>query len=138
MPVRRQLEAKREGHGQLQGQPYHYAHLNTALLLHLYPRPAQDNNLRTPGNFAYIPPQTSQVIMVLGRLTHYAVDAVLLSAFLAGVKRSTGLTPSVKTEDMTKSADVKKWIDNYLWVGEVVMDQSVALMSSSGYFERKR
>ncbi|KAE9975405.1 hypothetical protein EG328_003193 [Venturia inaequalis] len=74
--------------------------------------------------------------MVLGRLTHYAVDAVLLSAFLAGVKRSTGLT--VKTEDMTKSADVKKWIDNYLWVGEVVMDQSVALMSSSGYFERKR
>ncbi|TID13447.1 putative duf1748 domain containing protein [Venturia nashicola] len=76
--------------------------------------------------------------MVLGRLTHYAVDAVLLSAFLAGVKRSTGLTPSVKTEDMTKSTDVKKWIDNYLWVGEVVMDQSVALMSSSGYFERKR
>lgn len=65
MPVRRQLEAKREGHGQLQGQPYHYAHLNTALLLHLSPRPAQDNNLRTPGNFAYIPPQTSQVIMVV-------------------------------------------------------------------------
>ena len=28
----------------------------------------------------------------LGRLTHYAFDAVLLSAFLAGVKRSTGLT----------------------------------------------
>lgn len=28
----------------------------------------------------------------LGRLAHYAFDAVLLSAFLAGVKRSTGLT----------------------------------------------
>jgi hypothetical protein len=28
----------------------------------------------------------------LGRLTHWAFDAVLLSAFLAGVKRSTGLT----------------------------------------------
>lgn len=28
----------------------------------------------------------------LGRLTHYAFDAVLFSAFLAGVKRSTGLT----------------------------------------------
>jgi hypothetical protein len=28
----------------------------------------------------------------LGRLTHYAFDAVLISAFLAGVKRSTGLT----------------------------------------------
>ena len=36
----------------------------------------------------------------LGRLTHYAFDAVLLSAFLAGVKRSTGLTyvpPSTRT-----------------------------------------
>ncbi len=28
----------------------------------------------------------------LGRITHYAVDAVLISAFLAGVRRSTGLT----------------------------------------------
>lgn len=28
----------------------------------------------------------------LGRLTHYAFDAVLISAFLAGVRRSTGLT----------------------------------------------
>jgi Fungal protein of unknown function (DUF1748) len=28
----------------------------------------------------------------LGRLTHYAFDAILVSAFLAGVKRSTGLT----------------------------------------------
>ncbi|KAF2436721.1 DUF1748-domain-containing protein [Tothia fuscella] len=76
--------------------------------------------------------------MVLGRLTHYAFDAVLLSAFLAGVKRSTGLTPSIKSESMTQQTDVRRWIDNYLWVGEVVMDQSVALMSSSGYFERKR
>lgn len=28
--------------------------------------------------------------MVLGRLTHYAVDLVLVSAVVAGVKRSTG------------------------------------------------
>ncbi|CAK1355603.1 unnamed protein product [Cercospora beticola] len=34
----------------------------------------------------------TNVNMVLGRLTHYAFDAVLVSAFLAGVKRSTGLT----------------------------------------------
>jgi hypothetical protein len=33
---------------------------------------------------------------------------------------------------------MKKWIDNYLWVGETLMDQSVAIMSSSSYFERKR
>lgn len=49
-----------------------------------------------------------------------------------------GPRPSLKSEDMTKSTEMRKWIDNYLWVGEVVMDQSVALMSSSGYFERKR
>ncbi|KAF2140853.1 uncharacterized protein K452DRAFT_229445 [Aplosporella prunicola CBS 121167] len=73
-----------------------------------------------------------------GRLTHYAFDAVLFSAFLAGVKRSTGLTPSLKSETISESDNVKKWVDNYLWVGEVVMDQGVALMSSSGYFERKR
>jgi hypothetical protein len=30
--------------------------------------------------------------MVLGRLVHYTFDAIIVSAFLAGVKRSTGLT----------------------------------------------
>ena len=39
---------------------------------------------------------------------------------------------------MTESPNVKSWIENYLWVGETIMDQSVALMGSSGYFERKR
>ncbi|KAJ5722445.1 hypothetical protein N7488_000480 [Penicillium malachiteum] len=73
---------------------------------------------------------------MLGRLTHYAFDAVLFSAFLAGVKRSTGLT--VKTEQISDNKDVKKWIDNYLGVGEWVMDQSVAVMGSSSWFERRR
>ncbi|KAK3074445.1 hypothetical protein LTR53_001539 [Teratosphaeriaceae sp. CCFEE 6253] len=76
--------------------------------------------------------------MVLGRLTHYAFDAFLLSAFLAGVRRSTGLTPSIKAESVTESPNLKRWIENYLWVGETIMDQSVAIMGSSGYFERKR
>ncbi|KAJ5524339.1 hypothetical protein N7451_008085 [Penicillium sp. IBT 35674x] len=75
---------------------------------------------------------------MLGRLTHYAFDAVLFSAFLAGVKRSTGLTPSVKTEQLTDNKEVKKWFDNYLGVGEWVMDQSVAVMGSSSWFERRR
>ncbi|KAJ4373888.1 hypothetical protein N0V83_002627 [Neocucurbitaria cava] len=66
-----------------------------------------------------------RTLRFLGRVAHYAFDAVLISAFLAGVRRSTGLT-------------VKKWIDNYLWVGETLMDQSVAIFSSSSYFERKR
>lgn len=111
----------------------------------------------------------------LGRLTHYAFDAVLLSAFLAGVKRSTGLTyvplpfhqsipseqhpptpsiqphrmslikltklthsPSFKPDTLTESKELKSWVEKYLGVGEWVMDQSVAIMGSSSYFERKR
>jgi len=46
--------------------------------------------------------------------------------------------PSLKPESFSESPGVKKWIENYLWVGETMMDQSVALMGSSGYFERKR
>ncbi|KAI9706506.1 MAG: hypothetical protein M1836_003512 [Candelina mexicana] len=110
--------------------------------------------------------------MVLGRLTHYAFDAVLISAFLAGVKRSTGLTyflpplpfplpppsiklfqntqtnkprlppadhsPSLNSEKISESRELKKWIDNYLGMGEWVMDQSVAILGSTSWFERKR
>ncbi|KAF4966495.1 hypothetical protein FSARC_5836 [Fusarium sarcochroum] len=73
----------------------------------------------------------------VGRLTHYAFDAVLLSAFLAGMKRSTGLT--FKTDKVAgDSKEVTGWIDRYLGVGEWVMDQSVAIAGSSGYFERTR
>ncbi|KAI9834399.1 MAG: hypothetical protein M1819_003010 [Sarea resinae] len=65
-------------------------------------------------------------------------DTSSVSAFLAGVKRSTGLTPSVKTETVTESKEVKKWVDNYLGMGEWIMDQSIAIMGSSAWFERKR
>ncbi|KAJ5137669.1 hypothetical protein N7526_003902 [Penicillium atrosanguineum] len=73
---------------------------------------------------------------MFGRLTHYAFDAVLFSAFLAGVKRSTGLT--LKSEQISENKEVKRWVDNYLGVGEWVMDQSVAVMGSSSWFERRR
>ncbi|CAI7664531.1 unnamed protein product [Penicillium bialowiezense] len=73
---------------------------------------------------------------MFGRLTHYAFDAVLFSAFLAGVKRSTGLT--LNSDNITENKDVKKWVDSYLGVGEWVMDQSVAVMGSSAWFERRR
>ncbi|KAF5025847.1 hypothetical protein F66182_2069 [Fusarium sp. NRRL 66182] len=73
----------------------------------------------------------------VGRLTHYAFDAVLLSAFLAGMKRSTGL--SFKTDRVAgENKDLNRWIDKYLGVGEWVMDQSVAIAGSSGFFERTR
>ncbi|KAG9236444.1 hypothetical protein BJ875DRAFT_372099, partial [Amylocarpus encephaloides] len=72
----------------------------------------------------------------LGRLTHYAFDAVLISAFLAGMKRSTGLT--LKKDSLTENKEVNVWIEKYLGVGEWVMDQSVAIAGSSGFFERRR
>ncbi|KAF5863903.1 hypothetical protein ETB97_009189 [Aspergillus alliaceus] len=78
------------------------------------------------------------MVTMLGRLTHYAFDAVLVSAFLAGVRRSTGLTPSLNSDNITDNKDFKKWMDNYLGVGEWVMDQSVAVLGSSTWFERKR
>ncbi|KAG8413288.1 hypothetical protein J3458_012869 [Metarhizium acridum] len=60
-----------------------------------------------------------------------------VSAFLAGMKRSTGLT--FKTEKVAgENKEVSKWIDKYLGVGEWVMDQSVAFAGSSGFFERRR
>ena len=82
--------------------------------------------------------------MVFGRLAHYAFDAVLISTILAGMKRSTGLTltpifkkdPLGKADD--KSEDYNYWVGKYLGVGEWVMDQSVAVASSSGWFERTR
>ncbi|KAI1371838.1 hypothetical protein F4677DRAFT_463727 [Hypoxylon crocopeplum] len=75
----------------------------------------------------------------LGRLTHYAVDAVLISTILAGMRRSTGLT--LNTERISVGGDNKeanKWIEKYLGVGEWVMDQSVAIAGSSGWFQRTR
>ncbi|RAH44048.1 DUF1748 domain-containing protein [Aspergillus brunneoviolaceus CBS 621.78] len=73
---------------------------------------------------------------MLGRLSHYAFDAVLISAFLAGIKRSTGLT--LETDKITDNKDFKQWIDKYLGVGEWVMDQSVAVLGSTSWFERRR
>ncbi|KAH6878271.1 hypothetical protein BKA58DRAFT_92192 [Alternaria rosae] len=72
----------------------------------------------------------------LGKVAHYAFDAVLISAFLAGVRRSTGLT--VKPDTFGENPSAQKWFESYLWVGETVMDQSVAFFGSSSYFERKR
>ncbi|KAM3558583.1 hypothetical protein MY1884_003921 [Beauveria asiatica] len=73
----------------------------------------------------------------VGRLTHYAFDAVIISAFLAGMKRSTGLT--FKTEKVAgDNKEANKWINKYLGLGEWVMDQSVAIAGSSSFFERTR
>jgi hypothetical protein len=74
----------------------------------------------------------------VGRLAHYAFDAVLISTILAGMKRSTGLTLRAEKVTGEKESQVTSWIDKYLGVGEWVMDQSVAIAGSSSWFERRR
>jgi len=72
----------------------------------------------------------------IGRLAHYAFDAVLVSTILAGMKRSTGLT--FKKDALTENKDVNYWVERYLGVGEFVLDNAVAIAGSSAWFERKR
>ncbi|CAI2171881.1 16086_t:CDS:2 [Funneliformis geosporum] len=69
------------------------------------------------------------------KIVHFAADAVLVSAVLAGIKRSTGL--SVATNNI-ENQELRKAVNKFLNVGEWVVDQSILIMSSSAYFERKR
>ncbi|CAG8675677.1 16763_t:CDS:2 [Acaulospora morrowiae] len=72
--------------------------------------------------------------MVFGKVVHVAVDAVLVSAVLAGIKRSSGL--SLVTSNI-ENQDLRKAVDKFLDVGEWVVDQGTMVMKSSQYFERK-
>ncbi|RLV94152.1 hypothetical protein JA1_002007 [Spathaspora sp. JA1] len=71
---------------------------------------------------------------MLGKVAHIGFDVVLLSGFLAGVKRSTGLTPNLEA---IESKDVKYYSQKYLDLGERAFDWSVAYLGSSEYFTRK-
>ncbi|QSS66765.1 hypothetical protein I7I51_02976, partial [Histoplasma capsulatum] len=48
------------------------------------------------------------------------------------------LSPSLNSQKISDNPQVNKWVDSYLGIGEWVMDQSVAVFGSSGYFERRR
>lgn len=48
------------------------------------------------------------------------------------------LSPRFESDKISESKELKRWVDNYLGMGEWVMDQSVAILGSTGYFERKR
>ncbi|KAF2666554.1 DUF1748-domain-containing protein [Microthyrium microscopicum] len=72
----------------------------------------------------------------VGRIMHIGFDAVLISTVFAGIRRSTGLT--VQPKAISDNTTVTGYLDTYLWMGEAVMDQSVAFMSMSKYVERKR
>ncbi|KAK4194947.1 hypothetical protein QBC40DRAFT_289874 [Triangularia verruculosa] len=74
----------------------------------------------------------------LARLTHYAFDAVLVSAILAGVKRSTGLTFQADQIGSDENDAFRKFTYKYLGMGEWIMDQTVAIAGSSKWFKRTR
>lgn len=92
--------------------------------------------------------------MVLGRVVHYAVDAVLLSTVVAGVRRSSGFTsapspsphltlltfaprpdhrpdPSIISDPTARSV-----AESFLGVGETIFDMIQATAVNSSYFKR--
>ncbi|KAI0351777.1 DUF1748-domain-containing protein [Trametes cingulata] len=71
--------------------------------------------------------------MVLGRLIHYGVDAVLLSTLLAGVRRSSGFT--LETERITDPT-LRSFADKYLGFGESLFDLVQGTAVNSNYFKR--
>ncbi|KAI0698863.1 DUF1748-domain-containing protein [Cytidiella melzeri] len=71
---------------------------------------------------------------MLGKLVHIGFDALIISAFLAGVKRNTGLTP--KLSDVPNK-DVRQLLQTYLGIGEYVFDFAVVTFGRLASFERK-
>lgn len=68
------------------------------------------------------------------KAAHIGFDLVLVLAFLAGVKRNTGLMPATeKIENET----VRDYTNQYLRIGDRVYDWSVAYFGGSDYFDRK-
>ncbi|KAJ1658706.1 hypothetical protein IWQ61_002091 [Dispira simplex] len=71
---------------------------------------------------------------MLGRLIHYAADAILVSAVLAGIRRSSGLT--LKT-DTVENKELRELVERYLGWGEKTLDMGASILSSSKFFERR-
>ena len=95
------------------------------------------------------------------QLCHYAIDLVLISCCLAGIRRSTGLSVSlarlhnrdvcVAALSMLADRGRRQLFANYLSIGgasarpglhligaERVLDTTVVAMSNSQWFERRR
>lgn len=54
---------------------------------------------------------------MFGRLIHYGFDAILISMCLAGIKRNTGLTPSLrKVPNKDVRNVVRLWLETGEWV----------------------
>ncbi|CAE6410264.1 unnamed protein product [Rhizoctonia solani] len=72
--------------------------------------------------------------MVVGRLVHYGVDVVLVSAVFAGVKKSTGYTPET---NLITDPTLKSVADSVLGIGETVFGIVQGNAVTSSYFKRE-
>ncbi|KAK0467978.1 DUF1748-domain-containing protein [Desarmillaria tabescens] len=72
---------------------------------------------------------------MLGKLVHIGIDAIIISAFLAGVKRTTGLTPAL---GQVPNKDIRQLLRSYLEMGEYTLDFAVVIFGRSSSFERTR
>ncbi|KAG1718267.1 DUF1748-domain-containing protein [Suillus lakei] len=71
--------------------------------------------------------------MALGRIVHYAVDAVLVSTIITGIRRSSGFAV-----DTTLISDptMCSFADRFLGVGETIFDMATATSVKSDYFRK--
>lgn len=67
----------------------------------------------------------------MGAVVHFAVDLVLVSMVLAGIRRSTGL------ELNYSKSDLRYYISKYVALGEIMFDRCVNLCEMSGWFVRR-
>jgi len=74
-------------------------------------------------------------LLTRASLVHIGFDAVLISAFLAGVKRTTGLTPAIS---QVPNKDIRQFLNSYLEFGEYIFDFAVVVFGRSSSFERRR
>ncbi|KAG9294208.1 hypothetical protein G9A89_021567 [Geosiphon pyriformis] len=72
---------------------------------------------------------------MLGKVLHLAADVVMVSAILAGIKKSSGLTVAT---DKIEDPDIKKAVVTWLNVGEMVVDYGIVFMKNSTAFRQVR
>ncbi|KAI0733492.1 hypothetical protein C8Q72DRAFT_772232 [Fomitopsis betulina] len=71
--------------------------------------------------------------MAIGRFLHYAVDAVILSTVVAGVRRSSGFKPDTET---IPNPTLRSIADSCLGLGETIFDMIQASAVNSEYFKK--
>ncbi|TYJ55673.1 hypothetical protein B9479_003576 [Cryptococcus floricola] len=85
-----------------------------------------------------------------GRLGHIAFDLVIISALLAGVKKSTGYTIVVVFDNVPTTIDInslkmtlftdsalRSFMDSYLAMGETIFGMFSGYAVNSRYFKRE-